>query len=101
MRELDLVLANLKPAKKQKRMKLRIPRGSGLTRVLLGPAGRIMLIGFAVIVILSLGAFIYFYSKYSRLIDEKLRVGVFANTAKIYAAPLSVAVGDTAAPADL
>jgi penicillin-binding protein 1B len=35
-----------------------------------------------------------FYVKYSRLIDEKLKVGPFAATAKIYAAPESVAVGD-------
>ena len=31
-----------------------------------------------------LAVFLYFYAKYARVIDEKLRAGVFANTAKIY-----------------
>ena len=82
-------------------MKLRIPRGSGLTRIMLGPVGRILLIGFAVLTILALGTFTFFYSKYSRLIDEKLRAGVFANTAKIYAAPQSVALGDVTSPDEI
>jgi penicillin-binding protein 1B len=89
----------VKPPKKE--MRLRIPRGSGLTRVVLGPAGRVLLIGFGVLVLLTLGIFTFFYAKYSRLIDEKLRTGVFANTAKIYGAPRSVAVGDVTTPADI
>ncbi len=35
------------------------------------------------------------------MIDEKLRAGPFANTAKIFAAPESVAVGDASTPADI
>jgi len=82
-------------------MRLRIPRGSGLTHVVLGPVGRFFLIAFAVVVIVTLGTFIFFYSKYSGLIDEKLRAGVFANTAKIYGAPQSVAVGDVTTSAEI
>jgi penicillin-binding protein 1B len=63
--------------------------------------GRLLLVGVTVVVIVALGIFIYFYSKYSRLIDEKLRAGVFANTAKMYAAPKSVAVGDVTTPAEI
>jgi penicillin-binding protein 1B len=33
--------------------------------------------------------------------DEKLRLGPFANTAKIFAAPQSVAVGDELTPEDI
>jgi penicillin-binding protein 1B len=82
-------------------MKVRVPQGDGLARFLLGPAGRLLVIGFALFVILGLGTFTYFYAKYSRLIDEKLRAGPFANTAKIFAAPESVAVGEVATPAGI
>jgi penicillin-binding protein 1B len=82
-------------------MKVRVPQGAGLARFLLGPVGRVLVIGSALIVILGMGTFTYYYAKYSRLIDEKLRVGPFANTAKIFAAPESVAVGDVGSPAGI
>lgn len=43
---------------------------------------------------ISLGTFFYFYIHYSRLIDEKLNAGPFANTSKLYAAPRVIALGD-------
>lgn len=82
-------------------MKVRIPRGSGIARIVLGPVGRLVVILFAVFVILGLGTFTFFYAKYSRLTDEKLGAGVFANTAKLFAAPDSVSVGDTNSPAQI
>jgi penicillin-binding protein 1B len=85
----------------KKEMKVRVPRNAGLARFFLGPLGRALIIGFAVITILGLGTFTFFYAKYSRLIDEKLRVGVFANTAKIFAAPETVAVGDVNSPEEI
>ena len=42
----------------------------------------------------GVGTFTYFYAKYSRLIDQKLSAGPFANTAKIFAAPRNRCVGD-------
>src|SRR5919201_682323 len=48
-----------------------------------------------------MGVFTYYYSKYSRLIDQKLRTGPFANTSKIYAAPKTVAVGDAITLAEI
>ena len=100
MRESKVVRKNdLKPAKRL--MRVRIPRGAGLAQFALGPIGRTLLIGSTIVVIGILGVFIYYYSKYSRLIDEKLRAGVFANTAKIYAEPQSVSVGDATSPVDL
>src|SRR6516164_4248100 len=98
MRELEVVPKTLE--KKQK-MKLRVPRGSGLTRAMLGPTGRIVLIIFSVFTILGLGTFTFFYARYARVIDEKLRAGIFANSAKIFAAPQSVAVGDATSPAEI
>jgi penicillin-binding protein 1B len=82
-------------------MKVRIPRNAGLARFFLGPVGRILVVGFALFVVLGLGTFTYFYARYSRLIDQKLRAGPFANTAKIFAAPQSVAVGDAMMPAGI
>ena len=94
MRELDLVP---KTATKRE-MKVRVPRNAYLVRFFLGRTGRIIVGVFTLLVLLGLGTFVYFYHKYSAIIDEKLRAGVFANTAKIYAAPESVAVGDAGTP---
>jgi len=75
-------------------LKLRIPKSAGLTHFVLGPVGRILVAVIAVLVILGMAVFSGFYVKYSRLIDQKLKAGPFAATAKIYAAPEAVAVGD-------
>ncbi len=45
--------------------------------------------------------FTLLYAKYSKLIDEKLRAGPFANTAKIFAAPTSIAIGDATTPDEI
>src|ERR1039458_3147623 len=79
--------------------KLRIPHGSRFTHMILSPTGRILIIGFSLCVIAGLGAFTFFYARYARVIDEKLRAGVFANSAKIFAAPESVSAGDAITPA--
>ena len=100
MRESEIVAKSDEKNGKQK-MKLRIPRGSGMTRLVLGPTGRIFIILFSLFVIAGLGAFTYFYARYARIIDEKLRAGVFANSAKIFAAPESVSVGDAMTPNDI
>ncbi len=97
MRELRVVAKSDDKSARQK-MKLRIPRGSGLTRLILSPAGRIFIIVFSLFVIAGLGTFTFFYARYAHVIDEKLRAGVFANSAKIFAAPESVSVGDTMSP---
>jgi penicillin-binding protein 1B len=82
-------------------MKVRVPKNANLAQFFLKPAGRALVIGFALVTILGLGVFTYLYSRYSRLIDEKLRAGPFANTAKLFAAPESVAVGDATSPAEI
>jgi penicillin-binding protein 1B len=82
-------------------MRVRIPGHSGLARFALGPVGRVLIVGLALFTIAGLGAFTYFYHKYSQLIDEKLRSGPFANTAKLYAAPETVAVGDPLGAAEI
>src|SRR5215469_2025737 len=93
MRELDVV--------PKKEMKLRVPTNAGLVKLLLSPVGRILVAGLAIFTILSVGVFTYYYAKYAKVIDQKLQVGPFANAAKIYASPETVAVGDVLAPEDI
>jgi penicillin-binding protein 1B len=47
------------------------------------------------------GIFCYFWIHYSRLIDEKLRQGAFAETAQLFATPETIAVGDPLTSAEL
>ena len=85
----------------KQKMKLRIPRGSGLTRLILGPTGRILIIVLLAVRHRRAGYLHLFLRQYARIIDEKLRAGVFANSAKIFAAPESVSVGDAMTPNDI
>jgi penicillin-binding protein 1B len=82
-------------------MKFRIPKNQGLARFFLGPAGRIIVATLALFFIVGLGVFTYFYARYSALIEEKLRVGPFANTARIFAGPSSIGVGDVTSPPEI
>jgi len=82
-------------------MRLRIPGNSALTKFFLGPVGRVLIMGSALLTILLMGTFIAFYAHYSKIIDEKLLAGPFANNAKIFAAPESVGVGDPLTPANV
>ena len=103
MRESVLVpkTANARKNGSRKDVRVRVPQHAGLARFFLGPVGRALVVGFALFVIVGLGVFTYIYARYSRIIEDKLRTGPFANTAKIYAAPESVAIGDTDSPADV
>ncbi|HTS26548.1 MAG TPA: PBP1A family penicillin-binding protein [Bryobacteraceae bacterium] len=82
-------------------MKVRVPQRQGVARFLLGRGGRVLIVSLAVIMIVGLGAFTYFYYVYARVIDEKLRAGPFSNTAKLFGAPETVSVGDTITPTEI
>ncbi|MFB3826386.1 MAG: PBP1A family penicillin-binding protein [Bryobacteraceae bacterium] len=75
-------------------MKVRVPGNARVTRFFLGPLGRILVIAVAGVSLVALGVFTYYYAKYSRLIDRKLRAGAFVQTSKVYAAPRLIWVGD-------
>jgi penicillin-binding protein 1B len=85
----------------KKEMKVRVPKNAGLAQFFLKPAGLVLIIAFSLCVVGGLGTFTYFYARYSRLINQKLRVGPFADTAKLFAAPQSVAVGDQLTPLEI
>jgi len=101
MRESEVVPKTAdRPAKNQKKQRMKL-RTSGLARFVLGPVGRWLIILSGLLVIAGLAVFTYFYAKFATIIDDKLRAGVFANSAKIFAAPQSVAVGDAVNPNDI
>jgi len=83
------------------RVKVRVPRKAYLVRFFLHPAGKFLAISFTLAFILMAGVLTHYYAKYSRLIDQKLRAGPFANTSKIFAAPRLIAVGDATTAADI
>jgi penicillin-binding protein 1B len=65
-----------------------------LVRFFLHPAGKVLAVSFTLAFILLAGVLTHYYAKYSRLIDQKLRAGPFANTSKIFASPRMIAAGD-------
>jgi penicillin-binding protein 1B len=76
----------------------RVVRGSLLARFLLHPVGKIFMILVVLGIVGGAGAFIHYYTKYAKLIDDKLKGGPFTATSRIYAAPSSVDVGDVSSP---
>src|SRR5580658_3268288 len=58
------------------------------------PIVRIALISFLSLSLLVVGFFAYWYVKYDRIIEQRFRGPVFASSAKIFAAPQVVRVGE-------
>jgi penicillin-binding protein 1B len=82
-------------------VKIQVPRKALLVRIVLSPLGKFLIASFVITFTAALGIGVYYYEKYSRLIDAKLRAGAFANTSMLYAGPHSIAVGDQSSPADV
>jgi len=80
---------------------LKVKPRARAVRFLLSPVGKVLLVLVALAITIGSVGFTYFYVKYSRLIDQKLRAGPFADTSKIYAASKMISVGDRMSPADL
>ncbi len=78
----------------KKKVRVRVPRKAYLVRFFLHPFGKILAVSCTLAFLLAAGVFTHYYTKYSRLIDQKLRAGPFANTSKIFAAPRLIAAGD-------
>jgi penicillin-binding protein 1B len=73
-------------------LKIRIPRPTGKhpwTSLLL----RAGLLTFAAAALLFFVVFAFYYIKYQHVVDDRLKQPIFANTAKIYAAPREVRPG--------
>jgi penicillin-binding protein 1B len=89
------------PRKNGPRRKVRVPQNARLVRFLLHPAGKTLLAVLAVLIAIGMGVFIHYYSVYSKMIDERLRGGPYSTTARIFAAPTAIAVGDKTSPSDI
>ena len=85
----------------KKEMKVRVPKNAALAQFFLQPLGRVLVLSLSLVIVLGLATFTFFYTRYSRLIDAKLSAGPFSNTAKLFAAPQSVAVGDEITPGEI
>jgi penicillin-binding protein 1B len=80
-------------------IKVRIPHrknGQGGKRGFRDPILRFALSAFGLIAIIFVVIFSYFYVKYDRIIEKRFKGPVFANAAKIFAAPQTVSVGEKA-----
>ena len=76
-------------------VRVQVPRKkASLVRLFLNPFGKFLLLSAVGLSIVSVLAFTFFYVKYARLIDEKLKGGPFPSTSMIFASPHSVTLGD-------
>jgi len=86
-------------------IKLKIPRrasgknkGSGISH---DPVVRVALAAFVVLAVAITAFFSYYYIKYDRIIEQRFRGRVFSSSAKIYAIPRAVKVGEKATPREI
>jgi penicillin-binding protein 1B len=82
-------------------IKFQISRNSLAVRFLMNPWGRAFLLAFTISATLGVGAFTYYYVKYARIIEDKLKNGPFANTSLLYASPRPVMLGDRTQPGEI
>ena len=80
-------------------IKLKIPKRHrsaprGRRYFLHDPIFRAALLVFVVLAITAGAAFTYYYIKFDRIVDQKFKGSVFSNSAKIYAIPQAVRVGE-------
>ncbi len=82
-------------------VRIKVPKRAALVRFVLHPWGRALLIAFLVVNTIGLAAFTYYYVRYSKMIEQKLAAGPFANTSMLFASPKIVMVGDEITPAEI
>jgi len=88
-------------------IKIRIPKakgeaaGKGGRGLLRDPMLRAAVLVFLVLAISFTAVFSYFYIKYDRIIERRFRTPVFANSAKIYALPRTLHVGEKIEPREI
>ncbi|MGD1073155.1 MAG: PBP1A family penicillin-binding protein [Bryobacteraceae bacterium] len=90
-----------RPAKVRRERTVRVPPNARLVRFFLHPVGGALLVAIACLTIAGAVLFVHYYNVFAKLIDERLRGGTYTATARIYAAPGSIAVGDAISPNDI
>jgi len=66
-----------------------------LGRFVTHPAGKAITIAFGILLGIGFGVFLYYYTYYANMIEEKLAKGAYSNTSKLYGAPQVISLGDT------
>lgn len=66
-----------------------------LARFWAHPVGKGIVLTSGLVILASISVFLYYYTYYATLVDEKLARGAYSNTARLYAMPQTVSVGDT------
>lgn len=82
-------------------IKIKIPRAKGFRGSLRNPFFRAGLAAFLIICIVFFGIFSYYYIKYQKIVEQRMGGQIFANTAKIYAQPRDVRIGQKADPREM
>src|SRR5229473_462002 len=82
-------------------IKIKIPRVKGFRGSLRNPFFRAGLAAFLILSIVLFGVFSYYYIKYQKIVEKRMGGPIFANTAKIYAQPRDVRIGQKADPREI
>ncbi|HSM86537.1 MAG TPA: PBP1A family penicillin-binding protein [Candidatus Limnocylindrales bacterium] len=82
-------------------IKVKIPRVKGFRGGLKNPFLRAAVAAFLIVSVVMFGIFSYYYIKYQKIVDKRFYGPIFANTAKIYAQPRSIRVGQKADPKEI
>jgi penicillin-binding protein 1B len=77
-------------------IKIKVPRVKGFRNSLKNPLVRAGLLACLILFTVGYGVFAFYYIKYGRIVDARMKGQIFANTAKIYAQPRSVRLGQKA-----
>jgi penicillin-binding protein 1B len=82
-------------------IKIKIPRAKGFRNSLSSPLVRACVAAFLIVCLVLFGIFSYYYLKYQKIVDQRMSGQIFANTAKIYAQPRSLRVGQKGDPREI
>ncbi len=82
-------------------VRIQFSRRSLAARLLLHPLGRLLVAVGLLGALSGFSLFTYYYVKFSRLVDRKLRSGPFPSTSMIFAAPRAVRLGDAVGPEEI
>jgi len=77
-------------------IKIKVPRSRGFHNSLKSPFVRAGVAALLIVGAVLFGIFSFYYIKYAKIVDQKMSGRIFANTAKIYAQPRTVRVGQKA-----
>lgn len=82
-------------------VRVQFARRSLLGAILWHPLGGVLAGLILAVVVVGLAIFGYYYLKFCRLVDYKLRAGPFPSTSMIFAAPQAVTLGDVMSPEEV